>query len=234
MKATLENATSVILTAAAIVIAGAVVHREFAASAVPVATRNRQLAVSRIATWDSVLHAAIPTHGDPNAPVKLVVFNDLECPYCRHYVSITDSLQAAHSSEVSTFMVHFPLSAIHRFADVAARAAECASREGRFVEMLGTIYHAQDSLGLLGWGDLGSRAGVRDTSKLSLCVRESEEPERIRAGKRIGESIGVMATPTVIVNGWLFSDAPSYDQLARVVDQLLHGQKPTLKNASKS
>src|SRR5438128_1768001 len=63
--------------------------------------------------------------GPPDAPVTLVVFSDFECPFCRRFALVVDSLKLVHP-EVRIVERNFPLEDIHHAAFDAARAAECA------------------------------------------------------------------------------------------------------------
>lgn len=78
-----------------------------------------------------------PAMGRPDAPLTLVEFTDLQCPYCNRFSTTTfEQIKAAY---IDTGMVRFvsrdfPLD-FHPQALPAARAARCAGEQGKYYEM---------------------------------------------------------------------------------------------------
>src|SRR3989344_3408173 len=67
--------------------------------------------------------------GNRNAPVKLVVFNDLECPFCKQFHSTLNQVSQEYKDRVVLVYRHFPLD-IHPKAMKEAEAAECVGELG--------------------------------------------------------------------------------------------------------
>jgi protein-disulfide isomerase len=165
--------------------------------------------------------------GDSSAPVKIVEFSDLECPYCKRFnEERIPSIRQEFGPQVTIVFVHFLLP-MHRFARPAARAAECAGAQDRFGEFVETVFRKQDSLGLKSWGDYAKEAGVRDSTKFWACVREQTPVAAIEAGKAAGTRLGVRGTPALMVNGWLYDAPPDDTILSRDIRRLLDGRSPT-------
>jgi protein-disulfide isomerase len=165
--------------------------------------------------------------GSADAPVTIVEFADLECPFCkRFHESSLAAVQKQFGSKVSLVYVHFPITS-HRFARPAARAAECASMQGVFGGFISAIYRKQDSLGLKSWTSYAVDAGVRDTAAFVVCARATGTLTLIDSGLAAGTRLHVEATPTVLVNGWRFATPPSDTTLTRVVGALLNGRPVT-------
>jgi protein-disulfide isomerase len=81
----------------------------------------------------------VGTHvlGRPDAPLTLVEFTDLQCPYCNRFA--TTAFEQIKTAYIDTGKVRFvtrdfPLD-FHSSAMPAARAARCAGEQGRFWEM---------------------------------------------------------------------------------------------------
>lgn len=213
-----DRVLSVVLTAAAVAMAIAVVRREFAPSSVSGLTRQPVFHDG----WRAMLTAGIEM-GPSSAPIKIVEFTDLECPACRVYHrSVLPEVLASFGDRVSPVFLHLPLQG-HRFARPAAVAAECAARENAFNSF---IFAKQDSVGLKPWHSFAREAGIRDSIQFASCIGEPSAVPRIDAGLALADSLGVRGTPTIIVNGWMFSAPPSARELTRVVDALLHGRHP--------
>lgn len=165
--------------------------------------------------WEEVV-AGRDFLGPDDALVRIVEFADFECPACRGYVSILDSIRSRYPRRVATAVAHYPLS-YHRFALPAARAAECAKGSDRFEEIARLLLLGQDSLGLKPWRDFAAQAGVDSLDSFELCVKESGPMPRVQRDIELGNRIGVGATPTVVVNGLLFNSPPSLSVLDSLV-----------------
>ena len=151
--------------------------------------------------------------------MQIAVFSDLECPVCKAFHQPLSDLRVRHPTEVSVLFVHFPLTQ-HRFAMPAATALECAAAQGAQGSMVDRLYEAQDSLGLASWASLASTGGVEDTSEFGRCMAAEARPPRIDAGRTLGSRIGIRGTPTVIINGWMFSNPP-FDSLEAYAQRIL-------------
>src|SRR5260370_32414860 len=99
--------------------------------------------------------------GSTQAPVQLLEFADFECPFCATFHKDVKSLRTRYPTQVALTYVHFPLP-MHRFAEAAARVAECASDQGRFEAMYDQLFDEQDSFGLKPLSEYATKAGVSD------------------------------------------------------------------------
>ncbi len=79
--------------------------------------------------------------GRPDAPLTMVEFTDLQCPFCNRFATQTfDQLKKDYidTGKVRFISRDFPLD-FHPQAMPAARAARCAGDQGRFWEMRTTL-----------------------------------------------------------------------------------------------
>src|SRR3990167_9841311 len=79
------------------------------------------------------------TKGDPNAPVTIVEFADLQCPACQTAQPIVNQTLEKYSQNVYFIFRHYPLT-VHKNAEKAAKAAEAAGEQGKFFEMVNLMY----------------------------------------------------------------------------------------------
>jgi len=222
MQERFDRMLSITLVVCAIGVTATVIHREFAPSprlALPTLDHPEF-----VAAWRDALSVGIEI-GNHSAPVKVVEFADLECPFCRRFHESTIAVIKKHPHDVSLVFVHFPL-ANHRFARQAARAVECADARGQFAALVGLLYSQQDSIGLKSWGAYAHEVGIPDTAGFRSCALDPSTIKRIDAGKAFGEKIQVTATPTVLVNGWRYGRAPDENELERIVQTMLKGGSP--------
>lgn len=172
--------------------------------------------------WSEVVAGGIP-EGDEAAPVTVVVFDDLECPFCRSFHQAARAVQARFPRDVRLVVNHFPLTN-HRFAMPAALAAECAGQQERFMAFLDVVYAKQDSLGLKSWASYAVDAGVGDSSAFVKCVAASTSHPRVEQNLALGRRIGIKVTPTVMINSWALPVPPREDMLEALVKILLSGE----------
>jgi len=218
-----EKVLNILLTAAALVIAGVLVRRElFPPSAARAAATNSSPVYLK--DWQEYAGEGVLV-GDSTAKVKVLVFSDFQCPFCRQFHSVVNGVSQKFEGKVAYVFIHFPL-ANHPLARPAARAAECAETQGRFGLFADALFAKQDSLGLKSWASYAAEAGVADSAKFAQCVSDSAPISRIDRGRALGETLAVSGTPTVLVNGWRFSNPPSDSLLTRVVTDLLASKKP--------
>lgn len=140
------------------------------------------------------------SRGVANAPIILLEYGDMECPYCAAARPVLESLVFENPEALRLVFRHFPVTSIHPHALLAAEAAEAAGAQGSFWEMHDILLSRQQRLEL---DDLLSYAGELDLD-LERYERElrahSHLPE-VRADFRRGIQDGVNGTPTIFING---------------------------------
>jgi protein-disulfide isomerase len=80
--------------------------------------------------------------GKPDAPLTMVEFTDLQCPFCRQFhVTAFEQIKKDYidTGKLRYISRDFPLDTIHPYAQAAARASRCAAEQGKFWEMRHTI-----------------------------------------------------------------------------------------------
>jgi protein-disulfide isomerase len=71
---------------------------------------------------------------------------------------------------------------------------------------------------------LAREAGVPDLAEFERCFGSDETLARIDVGRATGRRIGVVGTPTVLVDGWVMTRPPTLEELrARVQASLQVG-----------
>ncbi len=211
-----ERISSAALGIAALAIAGVFVHREFFGTPSREILRHES---GRVAEWRETL-AAGRVIGDPEAPLKLIEFADLECPFCRQFYLTTRSILARYPQNVAVVLVYTPVAG-HRFAEAAARAAECAQFQGRFESFVDRVFERQDSIGLKSWVSFGRDAGISDTLRFSRCVAANQTTTVMTQGAALAKKLRIDGTPTILLNDWRFGSPPSRSELEAAIDSLL-------------
>ena len=221
-----ERLTNLALAVSALAIAGVVVRRElFPAKAAAMPEGEARQTPIFVNDWKSITQMGSPI-GHANAPITVVEFGDLECPYCKVYHNGTLSgIRKTFGNKVVVSFVHYPIST-HRFARPAARAAECAKAVGQFGVFVDAVYGKQDSLGLKSWTSYARDAGIADTATFRTCTAATTPLLTVDSGVAVGKRLLIKGTPSIMLNGWLFEMPPTEATLSKAIAALLSGSPP--------
>lgn len=167
----------------------------------------KQLA-SRSAAPAEPAVVALPDSTDPSrrlgradAPVVIVEFSDLQCPYCRRFHQQT--LPWLRKEYIDTGKVRFesrdyPLE-FHAQALAAALLARCAAREGKFWELREAVFGVQGSLAADGLDQAAKAVGLAPELRARCDSDAATTTQTIRAETEAGQAIGVRGTPSFLV-----------------------------------
>jgi protein-disulfide isomerase len=139
--------------------------------------------------------------GTQDAPVVVLVFSHYRCGWCAKMNEALLTLLGRYPDHLAVVYKHFvdPGTLTHSKVPLGV---ECAARQGRFAP-----YHAAafENRGVYshssGWRALADVAGIPDPSEFEVCVRTQRHADRIVRDREEGIQIGVVATPTFLING---------------------------------
>lgn len=172
-------------------------------------TAEESMPSSRIANdWREVVRS--PSEGwPPSGVVPIVLFIDLECPFCSRAHAILESVQAEFAGRIRIYLRHLPLSQIHANAKLLAKKAECAEEFG-FQRPFVATHFAVD-------GVSGSpRPSVRldkavqeylsqdDRLAFESCVLDPSIQERVERDSADARALGINGTPAILIGDALF------------------------------
>lgn len=166
------------------------------------------------------------TLGPDDAPVTIIEFGDLECPFCaRAFSEIETMVNTTQKGKVRLIFKHFPLS-IHPWAMQAAIAAECVRRQNpkAFWSFVSDIYRDQGAINPQNLrqhvstyvGQLGL-----DQQVLNACIMAPAAEAQVTQDRDDGNATGINSTPTFLVNGIELVGLPSDKTFEYVVSSEL-------------
>ncbi len=171
--------------------------------------------------------------GDPNAPVKVDVYEDFQCPRCKDFSEqIEPSLVA---NDIATGNVYytfkqFPFidnSVATQESHQAANASMCAADQNRFWDYHDMVFTNWTGENENNYSDkrlvaFAEQIGL-DMSKFNSCFNNNSHSDQINADLAEGRSIGVTGTPSVFVNGTQVSPGfvPAYDDIQKAINDAL-------------
>lgn len=205
-----------------------------------ISTDNKKLA--RMETFDldanpvlSIDVAGRPVRGNPNAPVTVINFDDLECPACaRMHGALFPAALDRYKDKVRFVYRDNPLEEIHPWAVHASVNANClAAQSGsaywNYVdyvhthgqEVTGETRELQKSFAAL------DRIAIQETVKAGLdpntvqvCINKQDEAP-VRKSMKEAEGLGLNMTPVLFVNGEEVRGLGSEEDLWKVIDRAL-------------
>ena len=138
--------------------------------------------------------------GSVDAPLTMVEFMDLQCPFCRQFHATTfEQLKAAYidTHKLRYFARDFPIVELHPLSASAARAARCAGEQGKFWEMRDAIL-AEEALTKDWILKLGST--LKLDARFGGCLGDSSRFQtEIGDDMRDGARVGVTGTPSFVI-----------------------------------
>jgi protein-disulfide isomerase len=187
---------------------------------------------------DPVYHIDIanrPIRGNPSAPVTIVNFDDLECPFCaRMHQELFPATANRYKDKIRFIYKDNPLVEIHPWAMHAAVDANCVAQQS------GTVYwqyvdyvhsHGQEVSGeerndTRSFADLDriardlSAVAHLDSTKLDACLAKQDETV-VRASMAEADKLNIQGTPALFVNGERIDGALPQEQVWIVIDRAL-------------
>lgn len=142
--------------------------------------------------------------GDINAPVKIVEFSDLECPFCKRFHATMQQVIKEYDGKVAWVYRHFPLDNLHSKARKEAEATECAAELGgndAFWAYTDRLFEVTPSNNGLDLGDLSKIAGYisLDTEKFQKCLDSGKYKDHISDDLADATNSGGQGTPYSVV-----------------------------------
>jgi protein-disulfide isomerase len=183
-----------------------------------------------------------PARGGPaNAPVLIVGFDDLECPFCaKMNAELFPAILARYGNQVHIVYRDFPLSQ-HPWATRAAIDVNCVGSQSGdgYWNLVDYIHAHADQIG--GQEKTVAKANemldklARDeaqkqklkTDVVDACLAKQDNAA-IQQSLKEGEQLGVEATPALFINGEKLEGAQPIEYVYRMIDGALiaAGQKP--------
>ena len=170
--------------------------------------------------------------GDPQAPVVLVEYSDLRCPFWGIYAR--DTLPILVKEYVDTGKVRVEWRDFPVFGQEsidAAVADRAAGEQGKFWQFNAATYaHAPERAHLeltkASLLQLARDVGVPDMARFETDLTSPVLLARVNADAKEAYSIGATGTPLFLVNGTAISGAQPVDVFRQVIDDaLVHAAK---------
>jgi len=175
-----------------------------------------------------------PVRGNKDAKVVAVNFDDFQCPFCsRMHASLFPQLLKEYGDRVAFIYKDFPLDEIHPWAIHAAVDAGClaAQNSDAYWDFADYIHANQSEVNsektrgsqLAALDRIAVQQGQKhnlDAAKLEACIK-AQKDDAIKASIHEGDQLGLVATPTMFINGQKVDGAVPISELRETLDRAL-------------
>lgn len=144
--------------------------------------------------------------GSVSAKVKLIIYTDPECPYCKVFHNTTKSLYEQHKTNGDLAVVYrmFPLEALHPKAPKESEAFECAAEIGgndsfwKYADQVFNNTPSNNKLELSKLYEFASAINL-DSAKFKTCLDSGKYAAKISEGVVAGSKAGGQGTPYSVI-----------------------------------
>jgi protein-disulfide isomerase len=171
-----------------------------------------------------------PIRGSASAPIKMVVFCEYLCPFCKRIQATLAKIREAYGDKVQfvfrNLIIHGPP------AELPAKASLAAWRQGadKWNAFHDLLFAHQGELregGQAKIEELAGQAGL-DVARLRTDMQSPEVQQELEADKAAGALAGAGGTPSSFINGRFMSGARPPSHFGAWIDKLLGITTPTL------
>lgn len=139
--------------------------------------------------------------GDPNAPIVIVEYSDIDCGWCGNFHGTMHDVieEFGRDGDVAWVYRHFPITQRHPNAPRKAEATECVAELGgnsAFWTFTDTLFEEKTPVGEL--ADAAVEAGVNKTS-FESCMESGRHKNTVGAQAAEAVEAGATGTPFFVV-----------------------------------
>ncbi len=170
--------------------------------------------------------------GNPNAPVKVIEYLDLECTHCKAFNTTMHQLMDFYGStgKVAWITRAFPLAQIHSKAPEEAQAALCAGDQGgdteyyKYIDDVFATTPSDNGLDLAELPKIAEKHGL-DVTKFNECVSSGKFSKLVNDQYNEAVKAGGQGTPylliTVGTEAVALAGNQPYDSMRAAIDAVL-------------
>lgn len=176
--------------------------------------------------------------GRPDAKITLIEFSDFQCPFCARFYRETLPLidkEYIRTGKVRMVYRDFPIDNIHKDAEKAAEATQCAGEQGKFWEMHDKLFENQKALTVNHLKRYAKELGL-SVDRFNQCLDSGKYAQEVQKDLMDGQEAGVAGTPTFFVGytgkdntiqGKPIRGARPFETFKQVIDGMLEPQGRT-------
>jgi protein-disulfide isomerase len=191
---------------AGVIVAAAIFYSFGGKQGSPTSAPSQQSAAVTPSSLGDVTPVSSSEHilGDINAPVKVVEYSDIECPFCKSFQATMNQVVDLYPGKVAWVYRHYPIDQLHSKARRESVATECAAKLGGnkiFWKYLDKIFEITPSNNGLDLNQLPLIAEQMDLDQkqFSQCLAGTEFDGLIQSQIDEAQNLGARGTPFSVV-----------------------------------
>ena len=195
-------------------------------------TRQAQAAQSESLRIEDELHhpkMAVIDHravlGNPHAPITIVEYTDLQCPFCRQERDVLAQLFKHYGDSVRLVVKQLPVVELHPHAMDGALMFEAVARQdpNKAFKLYDDVYEHQDQFAAEGQAYLerSIKAIGADVPRALRDQRSEDVKAVVQADIAEGHRFGFSGTPGFLVNGVSLQGAYPLQAFVTLIDRQL-------------
>jgi protein-disulfide isomerase len=168
----------------------------------------------------SIVSASDPSAGPGDAPVTLIEFTDLQCPFCSRAQPTIVELQKTYGEKLRVVWKSNPLP-FHARAEPAAELAEGIfelAGPKPFWKFIGMAFGSQQDLSDDTLLELSQEAGANQRGRLQQGLNDGTWKKKIDEDKKLAAAVGARGTPTFFINGRELTGAQPIEKFKEIID----------------
>ncbi len=166
-----------------------------------------------------------PVMGNPEAPVTIVEFTSMQCPFCARAADTLKELVEEYPDDVRLVFKHFPLP-MQEQAEPASKVLVATQKQDadKFWEMKDMLFERIDDYDAQPMEELGAELAEDlglDVDQFREDYNSDDVSEVVNRDRQLGQDLGVRGTPHFFINGEVVNGAQPLEEFASVVDRQL-------------
>ena len=150
-----------------------------------------------------------PMLGPSGAPLQIIEFSDFLCPACQRASKMNTIIVASHRRDARFIFKHFPLDSscnekisrmVHPGACRVAAASGCVPLQGKFWLFHDLVFEQGHPYNVMNLEGDVERLGV-NMAQFRTCMESGQGLEAVKRDIAEAGKVGVVSTPTYIING---------------------------------
>jgi protein-disulfide isomerase/uncharacterized membrane protein len=161
-----------------------------------------------------------------DAPIKIVVYSDFQCPACKALNSVLHSIKKRYKGKANIQYSFYPLDVecnsqmkrpLHDYACKAAYLASCLPE--KFSEIHDLVFENQNQLSDKWLMDLAKKHNV------VACYKDPKTKEKVVEIVNASDKFNIRSTPTLFINQVKIEGVLPVDQMSIILDEVLRNAK---------
>jgi len=160
-----------------------------------------------------------PGRGPDNAPVTIVVFTDMQCPYCSKSVGTLDQLWDEYPGKLRLIVKQF---VVHPRAALAAEAVLAAEAQGKFWDLYDLVmaHQSADEQSRDSLVAMARQAGL-DPDAFRAALDQHKFAAAVKADGDVAAQLKLQGTPAFLINGKKVFGSLPIQNMRNAIDQAL-------------